>query len=61
MHRLALKRQGLRIVGGAVLTRKRLREMIESEESARSLVHQLMTVGREVRSTPIDWAYRVKR
>ena len=61
VHRLALRRQGFRIVGDAVLTRRHLREMIECEATSRSLVHQLMTVGREVRSTPMDWAYRAKQ
>ena len=49
VHRLALRRQGFRIVGDAVLTRRRLREMIECKATSRSLVHQLMSVCREVR------------
>ena len=34
---------------------------MESEETCRSLVHQLMSVGRDVRSTPMQWSYEGKK
>ena len=52
--------QGLRVVGNEVVTRRQLRDMIENESTALSLVNQLMTVGRDVRSTPMDWAWHGK-
>ena len=60
VHRMAMRRQGVRVVGDAVLTRRHLREMVENEGTARSLVNQLMAVGRDVRSTPMDWAWKAK-
>jgi hypothetical protein len=35
--------------------------MIEDEHAVRTLVHQLMSVGRDVRSTPMHWAYEQKK
>ena len=43
-----------------MLTKAGLRAMMEDEERARMLTHQLMTVGRSVRSTPMQWAYEGK-
>ena len=49
VHRNVLRRQGHRLVGGAVLTASRLRDMIQNEESARSIVNQIQVLGRDVR------------
>ena len=35
--------------------------MLEDEEAIRSIVHQLMVVGMDVRSTPMHWAYQGKQ
>ena len=61
VHRNVMRRLGGRVVGNDVLTRRRLRELMESEETARSIVNQLMTVGRSVRSTPMSWAWEGKK
>ena len=61
VHRNVMKRLGGRVEGTSVLTRRRLREMIENDESYRSIVGQLMTVGRDVRSTPMQWSYEGKK
>ena len=45
VHRNVMRRLGWRVVGGEVLTKAELREMMESEETCRALVHQLMSVG----------------
>ena len=44
-----------------MLTKARLREMLNDEDQARVLVNQLMNVGRDVRSTPMQWAYEGKK
>ena len=61
VHRVLLRRMGDRLRGDRLLTRAGLLEMIEHEESARMVTHQLMTVGRNVRSTPMQWAYEGKK
>ena len=61
VHRNVMKRLGGRVEGTSVLTRRRLREMMENEESCRAIVGQLMTVGRDVRSTPMQWSYEGKK
>ena len=43
------------------MTRRGLKAMIQDEQTARTLVHQLMTVGRDVRSTPMAWNYERKK
>ena len=40
---------------------KRLKEMMEQAETVRLVTHQFMTVGRSVRSTPMQWAYEGKQ
>ena len=57
VHRNVMKRLGGRVEGTSVLTRRRLREMMENEETCRAIVGQLMSVGRDVRSTPMQWSY----
>ena len=61
VHRVLLRRMGDRLRGDRLLTRAGLLEMIEHEESARMVTNQLMTVGRSVRSTPMQWAYEGKK
>ena len=56
-----MRRQGGRVHGVDVLTKRGLREMLDDEREVRSLVHQLMVVGRDVRSTPMQWAYEGKK
>ncbi len=61
LHRNVMRRLGWRVVGGEVLTKAKLRSLMESEDTCRSLVHQLMSVGRDVRSTPMQWSYEGKK
>ena len=61
VHRNVMRRLGWRVVGGEVLTKAKLRSLMESEDTCRSLVHQLMSVGRDVRSTPMQWSYEGKK
>ena len=65
VHRNVLKRLGGRlgyqVTGGQILRKSQLREMMKCEETMRSVVNQLMTVGRDVRSTPMHWAYEGKK
>ena len=56
-----MRRVGGRVVGYEYMTKGRLREMIQDEQQVRTLVHQLMTVGRDVRSTPMCYAYEHKK
>ena len=43
--------------GVKIMRRWELRQMMEDERKVRQLVHQLMTVGKDVRSTPMHWSY----
>ena len=43
------------------MTKRRLREILEQEDRMRVLVGQLSTVGRDVRSTSMQWAYESKK
>ena len=61
VHRNLLRREGFRGLGAHVLTKGRLRAMLEDEEAVRFVVHQLMVVGKDVRSTPMHWAYQGKQ
>jgi len=61
VHRVAMRRLRGRVEGFEVLTRRQLRDIIESEDAARSLVYQLQSVGRDVRSTPMSWSYERKK
>ena len=49
------------IVGGERMTNARLRALIESEDTVRSLVYQLNSVGRDVRSSTMHWSYERKK
>ena len=61
IYRNVMRRVGLGLEGGRVLTKGRLRQILESEDRSRVLVHQLSTVGRGVRSTPMQWAFEGKK
>jgi hypothetical protein len=53
VQRNVLRRVGGRVADVGVTTRRQMRQMMEQEDSVKQLVHQLMTVGRDVRSTPM--------
>jgi hypothetical protein len=53
VQRNVMRRIGGRLSGHRVTTKAQLREIIEDEDAVRVLVHQLMSVGRDVRSTPM--------
>ena len=61
VQRNVMHRIGGRLSGHRVTTRAQLQEMIQGEEHVRTLVHQLMTVGKDVRSTPMSWVYEGKK
>ena len=44
-----------------VLTKRHLRELLADEEAARAMVYNLQNVGRDVRSTPMQWSYEGKK
>ena len=43
------------------MTKAELRAALKDEELARSLVHSLMKVGQNVRTTPMQWAAEGKK
>ena len=61
VQRNVMRREGFRLRGVEALTRAGLRRMMEDGEVARRLVHELMSVGRSVRSTPMQYAYEQKK
>ena len=61
IYRNVVRRVGLGLEGGRVLTKGRLREILAQEDRTRVLVGQLATVGREVRSTTMQWAWEGKK
>ena len=61
VHKCVLKRLGGRVSGGGVLTKARLRELLESEDASRAMVYNLQNIGRDVRSTPMQWSYEGKK
>ena len=63
VYRQAIQRYGRfgRNAGRQVLTKAKLREMLEQEDTARALVGSIQTLGRDVRSTPMQWSYEGKK
>ena len=65
----AVYRQTMRRFGGRfgrhaerqVLTKARLREMLQREDTARALVGSISTCGRDVRSTSMHWGHEGKK
>ena len=56
-----MRRVGFGLQGGRVLTKGELRNILQEENRMRVLVSQLSTVGRDVRSTTMQWAYEGKK
>lgn len=61
IYRNVMRRTGLGLQGGRVLTKRDLRGILQQEDRSRVLVSQLSTVGREVRSTTMQWAFEGKK
>ena len=61
IYRNVLRRCGVGLSGGRVLTKGQLRGILQEEDRMRVLVGQLSTIGREVRSTTMQWAYEGKK
>ena len=61
VHKQVMKRFGSRVCGNEVLSKTRLRELLNSEETARALVYNLQNIGRDVRTTPMHWSYEGKK
>ena len=60
VQRNVMRRMGWRMVGQSPMTRGELRALMGQEEGVRGIVHQLMTVGRDVRATPMHFASKHK-
>ena len=63
VYRKALRRYGRfgRHAERQVLTKAKLREMFAMEDTARALVGSISTMGRDVRSTSMQWAFEGKK
>ena len=61
IYRNVLRRVGFGLQGGRVLTKGELRGILQQEDRMRVLVSQLSTVGREVRSTTMQWSFESKK
>ena len=59
-HRAVLRRLRGRIVGGEVLTRNSLRELMAVKHQREMIAGQLINMGKDVRSTPSHWRYQQK-
>ncbi len=60
VQRNVMRRMGCRMVGQSPMTRGELRTLMGQEEGVRGIVHQLMTVGKDVRATPMHFASKHK-
>ena len=56
-----MRRQGHRLVGGAVMTRNELRSVLQDEDALRGMVNQVMVVGRDVPSSPMQMSQEYKK
>ena len=61
VYRNVIRRVGVGLEGGRVLTKGALKAILKTEGSMRVLVGQLSTVGRDVRSTTMQWSYEGKK
>ena len=61
VYRQAMRRYGRRLAGQQVLTKGMLRELLANEDDARALVGSISAMGRDVRSTSMQWAYEGKK
>ena len=58
VYRQAMRRYGNRYGGHQTpLSKAQLRAMLANEDQARALVGSISAVGRDVRSTPMHWAF----
>ena len=57
----ALGRLGMRMDPNTHMTKDGLRAVLKDEELCRGLVHSLMKVGQNVRTTPMQWAFEGKK
>ena len=60
VQRNVLRRIGCRMVGHHHMSRGELRDLMGQKDGVRSIVHQLMSVGRDVRATPMHFAHKRK-
>ena len=61
IYRNTIRRVGLGLEGGRIMTKGRLRGILQQEDRARILVGQLANIGRDVRSTTMQWAWESKK
>ena len=61
VHKQMLRRCAGQIQGRDVMTKAKLRSLLEREDTARALIGSISTMGRDVRSTPMQWNYEGKK
>jgi hypothetical protein len=61
VHRCMLRRLGARVVGGGHLSKAQLKAMMEDKSESSEMLRQLLTVGKDIRSTPMSWSYEAKK
>ena len=58
VQRNVMRRMGCRLAGQGPMTRGELRELMGQEAGVSKIVHQLMTIGNDVRGTPMHFAQK---
>ncbi len=61
VYRTALKKIGGKVVGLAHISKAQIRKIMDDESQCRMLGGLLMSIGRDVRSTPMSWSYEGKK
>ena len=60
LHKVVARRLGKRVVGGEVLSRAVLRDLMATAHSKHMILGQIMILGKDVRSAPMQWKYQQK-
>ncbi len=61
VYKQAMRRYGNCLRGQRVLTKGKLRELLANEDTARAPAGNISTMGRDLRSTPMQWAFEGKK
>ena len=56
-----MRRIGSRVGGSEVISKRQLRAIMADEDVKRTVLGQIMSVGRDVRSTPMHWRFEGKK
>ena len=54
VQKVVMRRLGSGAMGGEVLTKRKLRELLADEGAARAMLYNLQNIGQDVRSTPMQ-------